>query len=108
MKTSLLIGLVFLFIVLTILSGIVEGTYLGGTETTRLEKLFQPDFPAVSNFVEGVAAFLQVSWEYIANLWCIFWFQYAFFVGAWVIVQFLFMCVPAGIIATVILNKISG
>ncbi len=101
--TKWLVGFLMLFLFLTAISGVVENTYLGGAETSRLDQLMKPTMPSYSNPIGGIIAVFDATWDYLSNLWGIFWFDYAMFTGQWVFIQYLFMSVSIGIIASSIL-----
>lgn len=86
-----LIGIATLFVACTLWSGICEGAYLGGTDlNTLFNTLIR--LPAPWNPV-GV-------WNWLMNLWAMFWFDYAFFHGDWVIVQTIFQCISLGVVVS--------
>jgi hypothetical protein len=85
MKTSWFIGLLMLFMLMSLVSGIIELQYLGGSQDSEaiMERLFSS--PALS-------------WDILFALWDALWFNYAFFTGAWQIVRWvLFMPISAAI-----------
>ena len=84
------IGLGTAFVLMTILSGILEGVY--GMESTLLHRLMNPELSW-----GGV-------WDYIKVLWAILWFDYSFFYGWFMIFRFLFMCVSIGLIASLVVE----
>lgn len=102
MKTSWLIGLVMLFVILTVITGVMEMSYLGGAEASRLQRLMQPDVPAYTNPLGAITAYVTATWDYIQNLWGIFWFDYPFFQGSWAILRYIFMAVSIGVIVSLV------
>jgi hypothetical protein len=109
MKTSWFIGMVMLFMVLSVIANICEMNYLGAGEVSTMQKLMQPDIPAYSNPVGAVVAYITVAWDYIKELWAIFWFDYPFFTGSMQLVRMaIFMPVSIGIIISIVLAAIRG
>lgn len=103
MKTSWMIGLVTLFVVLSIIAGVMEMNYLGTEGLSRLQMLMQPDVPAYTNPIGAVSAYFTVGWGYIQNLWGMFWFDYPMFTGVWGIVRYvIFLPVSIGVIVSLI------
>jgi hypothetical protein len=90
MRTSWIIGVVILFIMLSLVCGLVENVYMGSSESTspdaRIQMLLSPNFSSIS-FI-----------DYVLNLWAMLWFDYAMFTGGYSIVRYLFMAVSAGMI----------
>lgn len=80
------IGLASAFILLTIVSNILEGVW--GTEATRLQILLAFDF-----WPPGQAV------EYLQNLWGLLWFDYSFFYGSYAIFRWaIFIPISVGLI----------
>jgi len=69
-----LTGILTLFVILTLFSGLLEGAYLGAGEVSKLRVLMSPDFPP------------SLAW--FSNVWGVLWFDYAFFHGSWVIFRY--------------------
>jgi hypothetical protein len=81
------IGLASAFVLMTVISGILEGVY--GTGATRLQVLISPAFWPPS-----------AAWEYVKNLWAILTFDYSFFYGSWTIFRYaIFLPITVGLIA---------
>lgn len=98
-----------LFVAMQIISGICEMTYISAGSIGRLQALMQPDVPAFSNPIGAVVAYVTVAWDYIQNLWGIFWFDYPFFTGSWAILRYaLFIPISVGVIVSVVLAAIRG
>ena len=80
-----IITLVTLFVVFTIICGIVDGTY--GVNPSKLSVLLLPDWKHITTW--------------FGNLWDILWFNYSFFDGPWVIVKYvLFWPVSIGLVVS--------
>jgi len=104
MKTYWLIGFIVLFILLSIISGIVEMTYIGEAEASRIQLLLQPELPESTIPIIGTAvAWVNLAWDWLKNLWHMFWFDYAFFTGGYIIIRYFFIAISVGIIFSIIL-----
>lgn len=110
MKTSWFIGLIMLFVVFSVISGIMEMSYFGGGEASRIHTLLTGvQIPEGVNFIGATIAFITQTWEFIANLWHMFWFDYAFFQGTWGIVRYIvFLPISIGLIVTLVLSVVRG
>ena len=99
-----------LFVILQVIAGICEMQYIGVGEITKLQSLMSPDFPDYNVPIIGaVASFVTVAWDYIQVLWDMFWFDYPFFAGAWMIVRFIFFIpVSIGMIVSLVLATVRG
>jgi hypothetical protein len=81
-----IIGLSSAFVLMTILSLILEGAY--GTESSLLLRLMQPAF-----WPPGAA------WDFIKAVWQMLWFNYSFFYGPFNIVRWaVFVPISVGLV----------
>lgn len=110
MKSSWIIGIMVLYVALAIISGMVEMTTpLGVDEVSRIKVLMSPTAPAYTDPLGAIFAYITFTWDYIANLWGIFWFDYAFFSGGWVYVRYLlFIPVSIGVIVSLVIAVVRG
>jgi len=110
MSSKWIIGLVVLYVVLAIISGMVEMTSpLGVDEVGRIKTLMSPTVPSFSDPLGAIFAYITFTWDYITNLWGIFWFDYAFFTGGWVYVRYLlFIPVSIGVIVSLVISVVRG
>jgi len=98
MSIRWVITLVSLWLGLSLVSGIMEQTYLGSSHAGLLLTLLEPNIPATSNFLEGTLAYVTVGRDWLLTLWQMFWFDYAMFEGAWVIVRMFFIAISLGMV----------
>jgi len=81
-----IIGLGTAFVLMTVLSMILEGVY--GTGSTVLGSFLSPVFWPPS-----------AAWGYVKAIWAILMFDYSFFYGHWVIFRYaIFIPISAGLI----------
>jgi len=81
-----LIGIISLFLMLSILSGILEGAYLGDSELADVRRFTQAPFTepwAMPGWIVGILS-------------KVLFFDYAFFHGEWAILRYIFF-LPIGI-----------
>lgn len=84
-----LIGILMAFIVLTLISGVIEGTYIGADEVTTLKDFVRPPLSSPSSMYTWLTE----------TLWTVLWFDYAFFHGGWSIFRYaIFLPVSAGVV----------
>jgi len=82
-------ALITLYVVGTMLSGIMEQTYFGGTEAARLTVLMtEPSFSSSFGFLGTTVMLVDFAWEWLVNLWSMLWWDYAFFQGQWLILKY--------------------
>jgi hypothetical protein len=108
--TKWLIALAILFVVGSLLSGIIEQQYLGSSQVGVLHGLIggyeQVDF---SNPLIGIGSLLSIVWNSFKALWNMFWWNYAFFDGEWVIIKYaLFWPISFGMVITLVLSLTRG
>ena len=89
MKTSWFIGIIMLFGIFTVISGIIEMNTMGSDDISILQSLMQPQIPEFTNPLGAVFAVVNVAWDYLQVLWDVLWFDYAFFQGQWLYVKYL-------------------
>lgn len=93
MNIKWIIGVLVLFVILTMLSGIIESSTIGADEISRMKTLLQP----------------ELSWGYVENIYGILTFDYSFFQGEWQIVRYaLFIPIGIGIMAMLVVTIISA
>jgi len=86
-----LIGILTTFGILTLISGILEGTYLGPGEVSLLQEFVRPPIFDPIKMI-----------EWFGTLWRVLWFDYSFFYGNWNIVKYvLFWPISAGVVVSV-------
>jgi hypothetical protein len=113
-RSSLLIGLAILWLIGSLISLTLENSYLGqeaqydaggnqvGTVST-LDKLMSPQFSDATNPISAVIEGFQVVWSYLSVIWNMLWWNYAMFVGVWVIFKYIGWCISLGVVISLIL-----
>lgn len=108
MSAKWMIGFIMAFIALSIYSGIVEQSYLGTAEGSRLQILLQPFIGIEYNWFTAPFAFFNAGIDWIRNLWGMFWWDYAMFQGVWTTIRLFFLAISIGMIVTIILTLIGS
>jgi len=112
MKPGWVIGLFTAFVIMQIIAGVCEMTYLGSEQVGVLQQLMQPEIPDVQIPIIGsVVTFFAVTWNFISTLWTpqVFFWDYPFFQGTWAIVRYaLFIPLSIGLIVSLILAAVRG
>jgi len=105
MSIKWVIALMTGFVILSLLSGIIEMQYLEPGETGVLQTILtSPKVTTINNPLTAPFTFLSVAWNIIKALWSAFWWNYAFFQGYWVIVKYaIFWPISVGLIVAIIM-----
>lgn len=104
MRTSWLIGMLMLFTILTIVSGIIEQTYLGADEAGTIWGAMS-SFQAIefTNPLTAVGGLIIAATDLTQALFKAFIFNYSFLTGIWFVFRILGCCISAGIVVSLIL-----
>jgi len=104
MATKWLIGLVMVYLVLTVVSGIAEGTYIGGTGVSTIwsamESFQTIDIANPLTMVYGVVIAIK---DMLIGLFEIFTWKFSFFVGVWGIFRWLLISISVGMVVSLLL-----
>jgi len=100
-----------LFLFLTIISGVMEMTYLTSSDTGVFYDLTHPEMgkgagssiPIIGTIISAVTAFFTVAWNFLIALLKMVTFDYAMFQGVWIVVRFFFLCIAIGWIVSLVL-----
>src|SRR4030042_1446528 len=121
MRITLLIGLAMLWLIGTLISLTLEGSYIGqeaqyeiqiingvptqvrvGTVST-LEKLMNPEFSPMTNPLSFVVGVFNIVWDYIGIIWNMLWWNYVMFTGVWSIFRYVGWCISLGVVVSLVL-----
>lgn len=104
MRTAWIIGMAMLYVVLSVISGIDEGTYFGGTGVETIWMGFT-SFKVIdwSNIGTGVWGILLAMKELLIGFLEILTWKFSFFSGAWSIIRFILAAISLGIMTSLIL-----
>jgi hypothetical protein len=104
MRTAWLVGMAMLYVILSVVSGIDEGTWFGGTGVETLWSGFTTiqvvDFTNPLTVVGGILVALKTL---VVGLFEIFTWKFSFFTGAFIIFRFILAAISLGIMVSLIL-----
>lgn len=106
--TKWTIGLCVAFVLLTLISGVIESTFFSSTDAGIFWGLMNPQVPEITNPVTAAFAVFSVAWSYIWSILRILAFDYAFYQGGFVIFRVIFCCLSIGMILSLILSLRGG
>ena len=99
MRTAWIVGMAMLYVLLTIVSGVDEQTYFGGTgiETlwSAISTLKTVDFTSISSGLQGILIGLK---DLVVGLLEMLTWKFSFFVGALAIIRWVLFAITAGVI----------
>jgi len=103
-STKWLIGLAMVYVILTVVSGIAEGTYFGGTGVGTIWSVIT-GFEAidVTNPLTAVGGVLIQVWQILVGIFEILTWKFSFFVGVWAIFRWLLFAISLGVIVSLIM-----
>ena len=104
MAPKWIISLAILFLAGTIISGILEQSYLGTSDAGMFHDLLSKYKELSWNFL----TIISVAWSYIVLVWKMFWWDYSFWYGSWEIIRFFCWTISIGIIVSLILSITRG
>ena len=104
MKTSWVIGITMIYVILTVISGISEGTYFGGTGVATIWDAMT-SFKTIdfTNILTAVVDVLVYTGDLFVGLFEIFTWKFSFFVGVWAIFRWIMFSISLGIIVSLLL-----
>ena len=114
MRITWLVGLAILWLIGTLISLTLEGSYIGqeaqydtngvqiGTVST-LDKLMSPEFSEMTNPISFVVGVFNIVWDYLGAIWNMLWWDYAMFTGVWAIFKYVGWCISLGVVISLVL-----
>lgn len=104
MKTSWLIGMGTIFIVLTVIDGIAGGTFLGGGAGTMWSALSGFQAIDATNPVAVASGILMSLWQILVAIFQMLTWDFPhIFVGVWSIVRWVLLAISMGIIISLLM-----
>ena len=114
MRITWLVGLAILWLIGSLISLTLEGSYIGqeaqydtngvqiGTVST-LDKLMSPEFSEMTNPISFVVGVFNIVWDYLGIIWNMLWWNYAMFTGVWAIFRYVGWCISLGVVISLVL-----
>jgi len=103
MKTSWLIGMVMLFVICTITSGIQEGTYFGGGAGTIWNALTSFKTIDIANPLTVTYGVAIAVYEMMTGLFQILTWDFSMFVGVWAVIRWMLFGISVGMVISLLL-----
>ena len=104
MRTAWVIGFAMMYVVLSVISGIDEGTYFGGTGVETIWSGFTTlQVVNFSNPLSVVFGILVALKDLLVGLFEILTWKFSFFTGAYVIFRFILGSISLGVMVSLIL-----
>jgi len=112
MSPKWLIGILIMFLMCTIFSGIMEATYLGSEEASVFERLLFVEALTTGSAWEGIqnifVGVFSAPLQFMGALWDVFTFDYAMYTGDYIIVRFLLLTITIALVVSLTLAWIRG
>jgi hypothetical protein len=106
MSWRVIAGLLFLYLVVILLSGVMTETYFSGNGTSVFSTLLQPQTPAYTNPIGGISVTLSVTANWLAAFFQAIILDFPIFSGPYVIVRIFILVVAGGVIVYQVLSGI--
>lgn len=90
--------ILFIYIIIVMLSGIMSEAYFGSNETTIVDYLIRPETPTYTNPIGGITSTFAVSAGFITALFKAIFLDLPIFYGEYQIVRILILTVAMGAI----------
>jgi len=104
MRTAWIVGFAMLYVILTVISGIDEGTYFGGTGVDTIWSGFTTfqvvDFTNPLTAVFGVLVALK---DLLIGMFEILTWKFSFFAGPFIIFRFILGAISLGVMVSLLL-----
>lgn len=105
MAVKWLLGMAMLYVILIIVSGIGEGTYLGTSGVATIwEAMTAFRAVDVTNPLTAISGVLILVWQLLVGIFEMLTWKFSFFVGIWAIFRWLLCAISLGIIVSLILT----
>jgi hypothetical protein len=109
MSPKWIIGILMAMIVMQLICGVCEMSYGFGDTPSRIQTFLSPPVPSYSNPAQAVFAYITVGWEWLSNLFWMFWWDYSFFSGSWQMVRYIFFLpISVGVVVMIVLVAMRG
>lgn len=100
-------GLIFFWIILALLCGVITKVYFGDNETNIVSILLTPQTPSYTNPVGGITMTFSVTQKYMAAFFKAMFLDYpALFPGPWQIFRIFFLVIIMGVLVALVIGAI--
>jgi hypothetical protein len=104
MNPKWLMGVVILYLILAVWSGILEGSYLTSNQTSVLDDLMSPEQLSYSNPVAAISSVFVIAGKTIHALWTILVWDFAQFNGDFAVFRLPLIALSIGIIIAIVIS----
>jgi hypothetical protein len=98
MSWRVIAGLLFLYIVVVLLTGVLTEVYFGTNETTIIDYMLRPETPTYNNPVGGISATFATSAGFMSALFKALFLESPLFYGDYQIIRILILVVAISVI----------
>ena len=98
MSWRVIAGLLFLYIIVVLLTGMLTEMYWGSNETTIVDYMLRPETPTYNNPVGGIAVTFATSAGFISALFKALFLESPIFYGEYQIIRILILVVAISVI----------
>lgn len=103
MRLTWIVGLLDLNLIGQLISLTLEGQYLSSDTSSSFYALISFSFSQYTNVVSQIGGFFIVSWDIIRVLWDMFWWDYYFLTGPWVIFRLIGIACSIALAITIVM-----
>ena len=97
MRPGWIIGLLMAFLLLHLVNGVCEMTFVTGDTETIIQPLLEVDVGESVGWWEIITTTISYAIAAIRVLWSAMWFDYSFLTGGWIFLRFIYLAISAGI-----------
>lgn len=99
-----LIAMIFLYLIGTIISTTIDGTWMTATDVAPIWGLMtQLGFSESSGLIQGIVGFITVPWTFVSFLWTVLSWNYGFLTdaGPWSMLRYFGWALSIGMVYSV-------
>lgn len=108
MNPKWLMGIVMLYLVLAVWSGILEGSYITDNQTGIFNTLMNQQQLSFSDPASAVFSSFVITGDILAALWKMFWWDFAQFHGEFGIFRLILIALSIGVVFAIVLSILRG
>jgi len=97
MSWRVITGLLFLYIMVVLLTGVMTEVYMGSNETTIIDYMVRPETPTYNNPVGGISTTFATSAGFIGAVFKALLLESPIFANEYMIIRVLILTVAAGV-----------
>jgi hypothetical protein len=106
MSWRVIAGLLFLYVIIILLSGVATETYFGGNSSTIVSLILTPPTPSYTNPIGGISTTFSIAQAWLNAFLQAMFLDFPIFYGPYQIVRILILCVFGGVIVFQVISGI--